>query len=346
MKKFILIIILIFALATPASAMEFTAPTVPSDAAQIVPEEPQSFGEGLTELLKAAVALIQPELASAARICLAVVGAVMLVSLVNNLPGGNEKIINLTGTVVLGLLLLGPSSNLIQLGAETVQNLSEYGKLLLPVMTAALSAEGGITASAALYTGTALFDSILGAIVANLVVPLLYAFLALSVAAGAIGEDILKKLRDLVKWLITWGLKLVLYAFTGYIGITGVASGATDAAALKAAKMTISGVVPVVGSILSDASEAVLVSAGVMKNAAGIYGLLAILGLWISPFLRIGIQYLLLKMTGAICAVFGSKQMSGLVQDVSAAMGLLLAMTGTMCLLLLISTVCFMKGVG
>ena len=49
MKKFILIIILIFALATPASAMEFTAPTVPSDAAQIVPEEPQSFGEGLTD---------------------------------------------------------------------------------------------------------------------------------------------------------------------------------------------------------------------------------------------------------------------------------------------------------
>ncbi|MBE6974610.1 MAG: hypothetical protein E7436_03870 [Ruminococcaceae bacterium] len=106
-----------------------------------------------------------------------------------------------------------------------------------------------------------------------------------------------------------------------------------------------SGAVPVVGGILSDASEAVLVGAGVMKNAVGIYGTVALIALWIAPFLRIGIQYLLLKLTAALCAVVDSKAINDLVTSFSGAMGLLLAMTGSVCVLLLISMVCFMKGV-
>ena len=109
-------------------------------------------------------------------------------------------------------------------------------------------------------------------------------------------------------------------------------------------EFTISGVVPVVGGILSDASEAVLVGAGIMKNAAGIYGLLAILSITALPFLRIGIQYLMLKFTGAVCAMYCEKSHSQLIQNFSTAMGLLLAMTGAVSLIFLISTVCLMKG--
>ena len=237
-----------------------------------------------------------------------------------------------------------PSNALIRLGVETVEELCEYGKLLLPVMTAAMAAQGGVTASAALYTGTALFNSLLTSVVSRLIVPMLYIYLCLSVANSAIGEEVLKNLRSFVKWLMTWCLKLVLYVFTGYMGITGVVSGSADAAAIKAAKLAISGAVPVVGGILSDASETILVSAGIMKSAAGVYGLLAILAVWIGPFLQIGIQYLLLKITAAVCGVFGVKHSVSIVQDFSGAMGFLLAMTGTVCLLLLISTVCFMRG--
>jgi len=145
---------------------------------------------------------------------------------------------------------------------------------------------------------------------------------------------------------MTWCLKTILYVFTGYIGITGVISGTTDAATLKVAKMTISGAVPVVGGILSDASEAVLVSAGLVKNAAGIYGMLAVAAVWIRPFVKIGAHYLLLKGTAGFCGIFGSKKTTDLISDFSSAMGLLLGMTGSVCLMLVISTACYMKGVG
>ena len=224
--------------------------------------------------------------------------------------------------------------------------ISDYGKLLLPVMAAAMAGSGGVNGSTALYLGTAFFDSVLSTAATALLIPMVYVFLALAVANSALGENLLKQLKDFVKWLMTWTLKIILYIFTGYMGITGVISGSADAAALKAAKLTISGMVPVVGGILSDASEAVLVSADLVRNAAGIYGLLAVIALWIGPFLRIGVQYLMLKVTSGICGIFGTKAMIGLIGDFTAVMGFLLAVTAAMCLIFMISTVCFMKGVG
>ena len=82
-----------------------------------------------------------------------------------------------------------------------------------------------------------------------------------------------------------------------------------------------------------------------MKSAAGVTGLLAILTIAVGPFLRLGVHYLMLKATAGLCSVFGSKRVSGTVQDFSSAFGLVLGMTGAVVLLFLISTVCFLRGI-
>ena len=325
---------------------DMTAPPVPDSGVELMPQRAGSFSEGLWELLRDAVASLEPELAEAAGLCLGVIAVVLLLSILQSVPGSANKTAEFVGAVGICTVLLGATNSMIHLGTETITEISTYGKLLMGVMASAMAAQGGVSASGAIYAGTAVFDTVLIGLISRILVPLIYIFLALSTATAALGEDVLKKMSGFIKWLCTWCLKTILYVFTGYIGITGVVSGTTDAAALKAAKLTISGMVPVVGGILSDASEAVLVGAGVVKNAAGIYGILAILAVFTGPFLRIGCRYLLLKLTGAVCAVFGPKRCTDLIGEFTAAMGLVLAMTGSVCLLMLISTVCFLKGVG
>lgn len=345
MKHIIAMLMLSMFFITPVSAAEITAPAVPSSASDLMPEEGESFAEGLVGILLDALGMLQPSLKEGLSVCVAVFSAVLLCSITQTLPASSTKVCDLVGGVAVAGLLLGGANSLLHLAADTVTELSEYGKLLLPVMTTALAAQGGITTSAGLYIGTAFFNSLLSMVIQKLMLPMVFLYLALAAANGAVGEDLLKQIRDLIKWILTWTLKTVLYIFTGYMGITGVVSGSTDAAALKATKLTISGMVPVVGGILSDASEAVLVSAGVAKNAAGIYGIFAIASIAAVPFLRIGLHYLLLKATSAVCTVFGSKRITGVVQDFASAMGLLLAMTGSVSLMLLISTVCFLRGI-
>ncbi len=346
MRKLVCAVILLCFMAMPVSAVEFTAPEAPDHVQDLMPAQQESFAGDIWKILKSALETLGPSLAEAAHICLCVMAVVMLTSLLQCFSDSSSRILEFAAVIAVGTVLLQPTASLIRLGADTVLELSEYGKLLLPVMTAALAASGGSITSAALYAGTAVLDAVLSTAVSSLLIPMVYIYLALSVANGATGEQTLKSIRDFVKWLATWFLKTAMYIFTGYMGLTGVVSGTVDAAAVKATKLTISGMVPVVGGILSDASEAVIVGAGVMKSSVGVYGLLALSAIWITPFLQIGLQYLLLKATGAVCTVFGVKRVAEVIQCFAAAMGLLLAMTAVVCVLLMISTVCFMKGAG
>lgn len=346
MRVFFLLPMLLLLPVMQVSALEIEAPSVPENAQQWMPHTTTSFADGLAELTENALFLIRPELKEAAQVSTSILAAVILLSLIRSFTGKQKAAVDFAGTASVAVILLNNSSAMVRLGMQTVQELSDYGKLLFPVMTSAMAAHGGVTTSAALYVGTSVLDLILGYLLSDLLLPGIYLLLAVSVTCAATREALLKRIRDGMKKGISWCLKTLLTVFTTYMSITGVVSGTTDAAALKATKVTISSVVPVVGGILSDASEAVLVSAGVLKNAAGIYGIFALLAICLEPFLRIGIQYLLLKAVASLCLMLEGDNIAGLVDDVSSAMGLLLAMTGSVCVLLLISTVCFMKGFG
>lgn len=345
MKIAVLLIIISLILPISVSASDFTAPPAPERAEQLMPDKSVSFGQDLLYIIKQALLSLQPSTAEALRTCVSLMAVIMFISVINGFEGSSRSTVELTGIIFISMLLIRSSKSLIQLGVQTVEEISEYGRLFLPVITAALAAEGGINASTALYAGTIAFDAIMMSLISKMIVPLVYVYLALCIAARAIGEDTLKKAKDFTKWVITWSMKITLYIFTGYISITGVIGGTADATAVKAAKLAISGSVPVVGSIVSDASETILVSASIMKNAVGVYGVAAIIALWIGPFLKIGIQYLFLKITAAVCNAFGTKETVGLISDFSESTGFLVGMTGTVCIMLLISTVCFMKGI-
>ena len=347
MRRVLIFVFLVILLSLPVRAMEFSAPDPPESAQSYLPREAETFGEGLWNVLSAAIETLNPSLTEASNCCLRVFGAVLLVGLVAQFSTKLSKnAMELAGVAAVTALLLEPSGALIELGAETVRELRDYGKLLLPVLASALAARGGVSTSAALYVGTAVFDSILSAAVSGLILPGLWTFLAVSVAHAAVGEPVLGKLRDLLHWAMEWALKLTLYLFTGYMAVTGVISGTADAAAGKAARIAISGAVPVVGGILSDATDAVLLAASTLGSGAGVWGILTVIAVFCAPVIRIGVQYLMLKITAAVGESLGELRCAKLIGDFAGALGLLTALVSTQAVLLLISAVCFLRGVG
>lgn len=345
LKRFAILMGLIVCMAVPVSALEYSPPVVPESGRNHMPEQTGSFGEGLLELAETGLHHLIPELRNAAMVSRRLFGIVLLVSVLQNISCISKNTCELAGNLGISVILMGSAGTMISLGLETVEEISAYGKLLLPVLTGALAAQGAISTSAALYAGTAMFNGLLSSCIASVLIPGIRLFLAVSMVSSISGEELLKRLSDGIKTAGIWILKTLLMVFTTYLGITGVVSGTTDAAALKATKVAVSSVVPVVGGILSDASEAVLVSAGIAKNAAGIYGILAVLAIALQPFLRLLSHYLILKLTAAVCAVFGSRGNTMLIEAYSSAMGLLLAMTAGCCVMVLVSTVCFLRSV-
>ena len=321
MRKILLILILAAFLAVPVSA-ELAAPEVPEAGSRLMPEETKDFGQALGGMLRDLLPVLAPHFYAALVASGSLAAVCLLVSLV---PGDGGRTGNLVGVVAASALLLSSTGAMIRLGEQTVTDISEYQKLLLPAMTAALAAQGGTTAAAALYAGSAAFNTLLSQWMVKLLIPVQYLFLAVSMAGNVLDSDFLKNLKDTMKGMLLWCLKTLLSLFTAYLGITGV--------------------VAVVGSVLAEASEAVLVGAGVLRGAMGIYGILAILAVFLEPFCQIGIQYLILKATAAFCGLFAPKAVTTVIGDFSEVMRMLLGMTGAICVLGLVSTVCFLKGV-
>lgn len=344
MKRILLVCILLATMAIPVSASGIVAPPVPDDVEQIMPSEDMGFGDKLWHMFREAVTLAQPAVAAGLKTCLCIVATVLLIGVLQNFGGKSKQFVNLAGVIAVGSILLGNANTMIEMGTETVQQISQYGKLLLPVMAAALASQGGTASAASFYGATVLFDTVLTSLISSVLIPMLYIYLILAVSGAALDDDFLRKLRDISKKTMTWLLKVILYVFTGYISVSGVISGTADQAAIKATKLTISGMVPVVGGILSDASETVLISAGLVKNAAGIYGVLALAAIVIVPFITLGAQYILLQITSLTCSAFSSKTLTEILNDFSGAMGLALGMTGAVCLIQMISVVCFLRG--
>ena len=106
MKRLICVFVLLTFCTMPVSAMEFTAPTAPDSAQMYMPEDTESFADGVWYIFKAAVAALQPDFAKASGICLLLIAAVLILSVSNSLTKQEFGPTRLVGAVVIGILML------------------------------------------------------------------------------------------------------------------------------------------------------------------------------------------------------------------------------------------------
>lgn len=250
----------------------------------------------------------------------------------------------MAGALAITALSAGDMNAMMGLGRGTIDRMQGFSQVLLPIVAACTAATGAAAGAAARQVATALFSSLLLSLIDRLLVPLVYAYVAACTAYAAVGNPGLKKVAGVLKWVVTRCLTGLLVLFVTYLTVSGAIAGTTDAAALKAAKLAISTAVPVVGGIISNAAETILVGAGLLKNTVGIFGTLAVLGICLVPFLQLGAHYLTYKFTGALTATLSDSRLAELIDGISTAFALVLGMTGASALLLLVSMVCAVAG--
>ncbi len=245
----------------------------------------------------------------------------------------------ITGALSIVLLSAGSMSDMIGLGVETIYTMNDFSKALLPLLGTACAATGSITSAAVREITTTLFADMLITIISTLLVPLIHIYIGAIAANAVLQQNSLKNIAKWIKKAITWFLTILLTAFTAYLTISGVVSGSADATALKITKVAISGAIPVVGGIMSDTASTILAGAAILKNTIGVFGMLAIFALCITPFLQIGLQYLMYKVAAFLAETVDQTGLSSLMNDIGGAFGMVLGMTGACAMLLIISII-------
>jgi len=297
--------------------------------------------EGLSSLFQDAAGQAGQFLRRSARVGVRLLAVVLLCGLAEGLCAQKSAaaVTKMAGALAVTALSVSSMETMIGLGRETIGKMAAFSDLLLPVMAALTAATGHVTAAAARQGVTMMFTQLLIDGIDRLLIPLIYAYAAACCAYAALGNEGLKKTAALLKGTVTFILTVELLAFVGYLTMSGAIAGSADAAAVKAAKQAITRAIPVVGGILSDAAESVLVGAGVLKGTVGAAGLLAVLAICVGPFLQLALHYLTYKLAAALTGTVADPRLSGLLDSIGGAFGLVLGMTGACALLLLFSLV-------
>ena len=302
-----------------------------------------SLDEGLADLIDTGTrelsGIVRRAVRSGVLILLVVLFCGLADTVQEGLGKGRSRAAALAGTLGVTAVAVADVNSLLGMGTGAISKMASFANVLLPTVAALTAATGAITGAAARQLAAVLFSDLLVNLINGLLVPLLYGYIAASAAQAAVEADGLKRLADLLKWAVTTVLTVVMLVFVGYLTASGVVAGTADAATVKAAKFAISGAIPVVGGILSDAAETVLASAGVLRGTVGVFGMLTILGICLIPLLQLSVHYLAYKLTAALAAAVGDGPVCTLVDRLGSAFGLVLGMTGACCLLLLIALV-------
>ena len=343
MKKLLCLLFAAFLLCVSASALE-----LPSELDDTVPRELIDSAEAGDDLLLRGGqylfshfrAALQDAVANSLRGAMALMLLSLLCGLVESTAeSAGETPTRYAGYLgVLGAVALsvGDLSALIGLGVETMDELSTMAKLLLPTIAAAMAGGGCVGSASVWQVGALMLGDIFLSLMRDVLVPVLYCMIGTAAAGALLEQSRLSLLSKGIGKLLSWGLSAILIVFTAFLSVSNLLAGSADRLAVKVGKTVISGAVPVVGGILSDATEAVAAAALTLRGTL-VLGVFSVLALCLVPLLRMAVQYLFYQLAAFFSGMVGSQSLSKFLEQLSSAFSLMLAMTAGGAFLLLVS---------
>lgn len=237
-----------------------------------------------------------------------------------------EIYINMATTLSVAYIILLDVRSILALCMQAIFDIDILSKGIMPVMVTAISMSGAPTTASLHYFATMFAFDLVISLIYRLMFPLIYVYIAIITVNSAISNDILIKLADFLKWGVVGSLKIIITLFITYLTISGAISGNADIFAVKTTKLLVSSTVPVVGSIISDASESILIGASVIKNSIGIFGIFAVVSVCFIPVLYILVNFFMFKVMSVVVSVISTKNITKLLEGISESYSMALAM--------------------
>ena len=255
---------------------------------------------------------------------------------------GEEKLIGKTGTALCALLTLSPLADVMTRYVSTVKTTAAFLQGYVPIcagLTVACGRPAGAAASQAFLLS---FCAILQTAANRLVLPLSGMLFALAAVTSTEASPA-SAFADLLFKAISWGLGILATLAGGMFALqTGIAAS-SDSLSLRSAKFAVSGFVPVVGGVLSEALGTVTASAAVIRSGVGIVVLLALLMLFLPPLLELACWQITLKLLAFFAGSCGEGNTERLFKRTASVFSVLTAALCAAGALLLFATAILIK---
>jgi stage III sporulation protein AE len=317
---------------------------------QALPEQAQEIMQSIEplELTFAAVvseiwSLVKGEILKPLKMFISLSGVILLCAAAETLRDSvGEKSSSAVAFEMAGVLAGAGimSAAIAESVARTSSTLTAAGAFMLtfiPILAGIMAVMGQLV-SANLFNGSVMIAAqIFSQIIVVALMPLSASILGVSIA-GAVSPDLkTERLAKTVKTVVIWVLGFLTTIFVGLLTIQSLVSGNTDSLAMRAAKFTISGGVPIIGGAVTDALGVINGSVALLKSATGAFGMIAIAVVCLPALLSLIGFRIALGLASAVSDMFGVSRLSSLLKSGESVLSIILAMLVCFMLIMLVS---------
>lgn len=253
--------------------------------------------------------------------------AILLLSAIINILKRNDassKTYDIAAAAVCSLSILAPVSSVVVGINAVIQSLTDFMIGYIPIYSGLLIASGTPTAAASYSTGLIAASEVFSQLADKGILPLTGMILGLSAISGISSNELFSKIPALVKSITRWVFVTAVSLFLCLLSAQNVISGASDSVLLKSGKM-FAGLVPVVGSSMSEAFSVTIGSMSVIKSEVGILGIIIVLIIFLPQLLNLLIWIGGIKIMAVSSETMGTQGIKRILSGIADALDMLLA---------------------
>ena len=297
----------------------------------------------IEQLLEKAKDTLLSELSRAAGMVVGLLAPALLSALARQLAGDGRgtAVVSQIAYLVCAAKLTTWFVRLIADAQALTQRIASLSDAVFPVMATLLSLSGA-TASAALVTPlSALAGNAFSALLAGVGLKLCAIASALAVAGNLSPKLKLDRLFDLVKAVVNWTTGVLMTGFLGLSAVKALLGSGYDSAAVRTARYAVDNLLPIIGGEVANTMDALVSSVLLVKNAAGVTGIMVLLSICARPLMALVAALIALKLVSAMLEPVAEDALIELSDKFSGVAGMLLVVcvSGAVILTLLLGGV-------
>lgn len=173
-------------------------------------------------------------------------------------------------------------------------------------------------------------------IVSNIIIPIVFMCTVINIITNISSHLNLQKIADMLKKGALWVVEIMMIVFTCVLSLEGTLTSSVDVVTSKTTKAVVSNAIPVVGKLLSDTVDSVIGGINITKNAVGFIGIIAILSIVISPFIKTLIMMIVFNLSSAIVESIADKRISKCMSSVGDSIKIIFGVLAIVCFLFII----------
>ena len=245
--------------------------------------------------------------------------------------------------IVIIALVLNNFADIINMVSESIIDLVGFSNSLIPFMITLMLTTGAIVSAGVIKPVLLILMNFIGNFITNFILPLVIIGTTLAIVSKISNKVRIDKIAKFMKSAGVWILGIIMTLFVTVLSLEGSITQTVDGVTAKTAKAAVSTVIPVVGKILGDATDAVIGCSGILKNAVGFVGIIVIVGICIAPIIKLALLSLTYYIASCICQPIADEKVIGLLDSIGDTFKILLAIIFCVSVMLIIGLTIVIK---